>query len=54
MEFGFADQWDKFPGEDFVKKFKTKFREVDSMPTPEECIVDFVNTQLKVLSNVKC
>ena len=37
----------KFPGEDYVRKFKRHYRTIPT-PDPDDCILEIVNTQLVV------
>ncbi|ESO91608.1 hypothetical protein LOTGIDRAFT_233395 [Lottia gigantea] len=41
------EEWVQFPRADFMKNFKKKRRDFGKYPTPENCILEMVNTQLK-------
>ncbi|CAG2255849.1 unnamed protein product [Mytilus edulis] len=43
-----AEPYSRFPNADYVKKFKKKKVKYDDYPSPEECIMEMVNYQLKV------
>lgn len=47
QEDDFAD-WIKWPNADYVKNFKKKKREFGDYPSPDDCILEMVNFQLKV------
>lgn len=47
QEDDFAD-WIKWPNADYVKNFKKKKREFGDYPSPDDCILEMVNYQLKV------
>lgn len=42
------ENWIKFPRADFMKNFKKKKLDPGRYPTPDQCILEMVNTQLKV------
>ena len=42
------DKWIKFPNAEYVKGFKKKKRDKDDYPSPDECVLELVNYQLKV------
>lgn len=42
------EKWIKFPNAEYMKGFKKKQRKPDEYPTPDECILDMINYQLKV------
>lgn len=52
------DDWIKFPRSDFMKNFKKKRAEQGKYPSPDVCILEMVNAQLKVrrvaLQNFRC
>ncbi|XP_060080381.1 uncharacterized protein LOC132559772 [Ylistrum balloti] len=41
------DDWVKYPNAEWVKNFKKKKREIGNYPSPDECILEMVNYQLK-------
>ncbi|XP_076450581.1 uncharacterized protein LOC143286742 [Babylonia areolata] len=41
------EEWVKFPRADFMKNFKKKKLDPGRYPTPDQCILEMVNTQLK-------
>ena len=42
------ESWVKFPNAEYVKHFKKKKRDKADYPSPDECILEMVNYQLKV------
>ena len=42
----------KFPNTEYVKHFKKKKRDKEDYPSPDECVLEMVNYQLKVLSKL--
>ena len=42
----------KFPNTEYVKHFKKKKRDKEDYPSPDECVLEMVNYQLKVVSNL--
>lgn len=51
-EDDFAD-WIKWPNADYVKNFKKKKREFGDYPSPDDCILEMVNYQLKTVKDGK-
>lgn len=51
-EDDFAD-WIKWPNADYVKNFKKKKREFGDYPSPDDCILEMVNFQLKTVKDGK-
>ncbi|CAL1541164.1 unnamed protein product [Lymnaea stagnalis] len=45
--------WIKFPNSEFMKNFKQKRKDPDKYPSPEACILEIINTQLKKTSEGK-
>lgn len=43
------EDWIKFPRSDFMKNFKKKKLDPGKYPPPDQCILEMVNTQLKVI-----
>lgn len=41
------EDWVKFPRADFMKEFKQKMADTAKIPSPDQCILEMVNTQLK-------
>ena len=42
------ENWVKFPNAEYVKHFKKKKRDKADYPSPDECVLEMVNYQLKV------
>ncbi|XP_055998277.1 uncharacterized protein LOC125647533 isoform X2 [Ostrea edulis] len=45
--------WIKWPNADYVKNFKKKKREFGDYPSPDDCILEMVNYQLKTVKDGK-
>lgn len=46
------ENYEPFPRSDFMKKFKQDSRKDGKRPSPDACIIDLLNKQLKV-SNIQ-
>lgn len=47
------EKWIKFPNAEYMKGFKKKQRKPEDYPTPDECILEIVNYQLKITRDGK-
>ena len=47
------ENWVRFPNAEYVKHFKKKKRDKADYPSPDECVLEMVNYQLKVFYRYK-